>query len=70
MTIQVIQRLITFFNSVLESVNLVVRNHLGLCNSIKNDIDVEIVYKSNDYIIVNKPEDVFVNNHNKEVSVL
>lgn len=39
---------------------------LGLRGS--NKIDVEIVYKSNDFIIVNKPEDVFTNNHNKAVS--
>lgn len=33
-----------------------------------NDVDVEVLFKSDDYIIVNKPEDVFVNNHDKEVS--
>lgn len=65
-----IQCLIVFFKSVLDRLDLVVRNHLGLCNSKKDDVDVGIVYKSNDYIIVNKPEDVFVNNHNKEVSVV
>jgi len=45
--------------------NLVV-SWLGLRDS--NNIDLEIVYKSNDFIIVNKPEDVFTNNHNKAVS--
>jgi len=29
---------------------------------------VEILFKSENYIIVNKPKDVFINNHNKEVS--
>lgn len=57
-------RLIDFLKSVL---CLLVKG-LKLCNS-KNDIDIEIVYKSNDYIIVNKPEDVFINNHDKEVSL-
>lgn len=33
-----------------------------------HNIDVEIMYLSNDYIIVNKPEDVFTNNHGKDVS--
>jgi len=33
-----------------------------------NNMDVEIVFKSDNYLIVNKPEDVFINNHNKEVS--
>eukprot|EP00102_Acyrthosiphon_pisum_P025608 XP_016662818.1 PREDICTED: RNA pseudouridylate synthase domain-containing protein 1 [Acyrthosiphon pisum] len=42
--------------------NLVV-TWIGLRGS--NNINVEIVYKSNDFIIVNKPEDVFTNNHNK-----
>jgi len=45
--------------------NLVV-TWLGLRSS--NNIDVEILFKSNDFIIVNKPEDVFTNNHNKAVS--
>lgn len=56
------KNLIHFLKSVL---NLIVSS-LGFSNS--NNIDVEILYKSNDYIIVNKPEDVFINNHDKEVS--
>jgi len=48
-------------------INLVVIR-LGLCDS--DNIDVEIVYKSNDFIIVNKPEDIFTNNHNKAVSII
>lgn len=47
--------------------NLVV-TWIGLRGS--NNINVEIVYKSNDFIIVNKPEDVFTNNHNKAVSII
>lgn len=31
-------------------------------------VDIEILYESSDYLIVNKPEDVYVNNHFKEVS--
>lgn len=57
-----LKNLIYFFKSVL---NLIV-SILGY--SYSNDIDVEILYKSDDYIIVNKPEDVFINNHDKEVS--
>lgn len=41
---------------------------VGLRDS--NNINVEIIYKSNDFIIVNKPEDVFTNNHNKAVSII
>lgn len=33
-----------------------------------NNVDVDILYKTDNYIIVNKPEDVFVNNHDKQVS--
>lgn len=47
--------------------NLVV-TWIGLRGS--NNFNVEIVYKSNDFIIVNKPEDVFTNNHNKAVSII
>lgn len=52
----------------LKSILNVIFSNLGLYR-LKNDIDVEIVYKSHDYLIVNKPEDVFINNHNKKVSV-
>lgn len=57
-------RLVNFVKSTL---CLILRG-LGLRNS-SDEIIVDIVYKSDDYIIVNKPEDVFINNHNKEVSL-
>lgn len=56
------KNLIEFIKSVL---NLIVSS-LGYSNS--NNIDVEVLYKSDDYIIVNKPEDVFINNNDKNVS--
>ncbi|XP_060841685.1 RNA pseudouridylate synthase domain-containing protein 1-like isoform X2 [Rhopalosiphum padi] len=49
-------------NYFMTLINLVVTK-LGLRDS--DNIDVEIVYKSKDFIIVNKPEDIFTNNHNK-----
>lgn len=55
----VLKRLINYFMSLI---NLIVIR-LGFVDS--DNIDVEIVYKSNDFIIVNKPEDIFTNNHNK-----
>lgn len=56
--------LFIFFKSLLN----IILNNIGLY--YLNNIDVEILYKSHDYLIVNKPEDVFINNHNKKVSVL
>ncbi|XP_025206616.1 RNA pseudouridylate synthase domain-containing protein 1-like [Melanaphis sacchari] len=55
----IFEHLINYFMSLI---NLVVIR-LGLRDS--NNSDLEIVYKSNDFIIVNKPEDIFTNNHNK-----
>lgn len=47
--------------------NLIVTS-FGVCGQY-DDIVVDVLYKSDDYLIVNKPEDVFVNNHGKQVSV-
>lgn len=52
-----------FFKSVLTRII----GSLRLYGDSQN-INVEILYLSNDYIIVNKPEDVFTNNHGKHVS--
>lgn len=60
----VLKSLINYFMSLI---NLIVIR-LGVIDS--DNIDVEIVYKSNDFIIVNKPEDIFTNNHNKAVSII
>lgn len=54
--------MLDYFKSLL---NFIIVN---FCFRDPNDIDVEILFKSENYIIVNKPEDVFINNHNKEVS--
>lgn len=56
------ENVINFFKSIFNFIF----THRGL-NNLCN-IDVEILYKTDDYIIVNKPEDVFINNHHKEVS--
>ncbi|XP_026813943.1 RNA pseudouridylate synthase domain-containing protein 1-like [Rhopalosiphum maidis] len=55
----IFERLINYFMTLIN----VVVTRLGLHYS--DNIDVEIVYKSKDFIIVNKPEDIFTNNHNK-----
>lgn len=55
------QRLINIFKSVLK----LVVNGLGYSDSA--DTVVEVLFESDDFIIVNKPEDVFINNHNKQV---
>lgn len=52
--------------NLLKSILNLITNCLYFCNS--NNIDVEILFKSEYYIVVNKPEDVFINNHNKKVS--
>lgn len=51
----------------IKSIFHLIFTHFGICNT-PNNIDVDILYMSNDYIIVNKPEDVFINNHHKKVS--
>lgn len=35
----------------------------------RENIDIEVLYESVNFLIINKPEDVFINNHNKEVSI-
>lgn len=57
----------SLFHCFMSLFNLVA-TWVGLRDS--NNINVEIIYKSNDFIIVNKPEDVFTNNHNKTVSII
>ncbi|XP_050537005.1 RNA pseudouridylate synthase domain-containing protein 1-like [Daktulosphaira vitifoliae] len=39
-------------------------NKIGFLSS--SHIEIEVLYESSDYLIVNKPEDVYVNNHFKE----
>jgi hypothetical protein len=60
----IFERLINYFMTLF---NLVITK-FGLRDS--DNIDIEIVYKSKDFIIVNKPEDIFTNNHNKAVSII
>ncbi|VVC25925.1 Pseudouridine synthase, catalytic domain,Pseudouridine synthase, RsuA/RluB/C/D/E/F [Cinara cedri] len=57
----IFEDLINFFKYVLDHILC----SLKLCGDL-NHIDVEILYLSKDYIIVNKPEDVFTNNHGKD----
>jgi len=57
------------FKSLINCLKFILKiivSYLDFGNS--NNIDVEILFKSDNYLIINKPEDVFINNHNKEVS--
>lgn len=62
MTFESYSNVVGFFRYAL---NLVITS-FGFRDS--NNVDVDILYKTDSYIIVNKPEDVFVNNHDKQVS--
>lgn len=59
----ILVNLLNFFKFIL---NFIINS---LCLYNFKSINLEILYKSHNYLIVNKPEDVFINNHNKEVSV-